>query len=83
MGGGGGGFYITNGLKFKDSSPNNLFHKKIFKSAIIEVQFGKTPVIISSMYRPPITLPDLTPNEQFDIFTNCLAELLTFCNNIN
>ena len=36
------GFYIKNGLKFKDISPNHLFREKIFKSAIIEVQFGKT-----------------------------------------
>ena len=47
--GGGVGFYIKNGLKFKDISPNHLFREKIFESAIIEVQFGKTPVVISSM----------------------------------
>ena len=81
--GGGVGFYIRNGIKYKDISTKNSFREKIFESATLEIQFGKTPIIISSMYRPPITLPNQTSSEQFDIFNNCLADLLTLCNTQN
>jgi len=81
--GGGVGFYVKNNLKYKIVNIPNMFQEKVFESLTIEVQINKKRFLLSSVYRPPNTLPNLTANEQFDIFNDRLLALLSFCNDQN
>jgi len=60
-----------------------MFQEKIFESLTIEVQINKNKYLLSSVYRPPNTLPNITAAEQFDVFTDKPSALLGFCNNQN
>jgi hypothetical protein len=75
--GGGVGFFIKNGLKFKNLPIISTFVDRIFESLFIELSLpDKSRVIIGNIYRPGTQHPVHNSSVQFDIFVESLSNIL-------
>ena len=75
--GGGVGFYVKEGIKFRVVENLSIFNEKVFESICIQVESSnnkKTNFI--SLYRPPGNHPVLTPSQQMESFLESFEELL-------
>ena len=76
--GGGVGFYVREGIKFKIIDELSPFHEKVFESLTIEVELeGDKKTLFTSLYRPPGNNSVLTPNEQINSFFEYYEQLLS------
>jgi hypothetical protein len=73
--GGGVGIYISNLLHFSVLEAQSIFADRIFESLFVQI---KTPsgkkIVVGSLYRPG-SLPNLTPQAQFDQFLEIYANI--------
>ena len=81
--GGGVGFYVRKGLKFRILEELSIFNERTFESLCIEVEFenGKK-VLLTSLYRPPSSTL-LTNAQQFEVFMECFENLLSLLTRTN
>jgi exonuclease III len=82
MRGGGVGFFVREGLNFKERTNLDFHTEKIFENLVLEVSFPNKTIIISNIYRsptPPRGIPIARHMENFlstlDAHLSLLSEL--------
>ncbi len=81
--GGGVGIYVKNGLSSKIINVQDSFYDKIFESVTVEISEGKQKVILSSIYRSPSPVKNLSHAEQSNQFLTKLDAFLSELNSHN
>jgi exonuclease III len=75
--GGGLGFYVRNGLRFKILEELSPFEDKIFESLTIKLTYpSNKSVLLTCGYRSNGTIPNVTPAQQQNSFIAIFEELL-------
>ncbi len=80
--GGGVGIYVKDGISSKQIDIDNSFHERIFESITIELSSGNNKSYISSIYRSPTAIKNMSSTEQFDSFISKLDNHLATLNNM-
>ena len=73
--GGGVGFYIKQGIKFRIIEELTLFEDKIIETMFIEIQDGNSKTVLGSIYRSNTRHPLFTADEQTERFTELLMNI--------
>ena len=60
--GGGVGFYVKKGIKYKILKNISLFEDKLFESLSIQIEYNTKKFILSSIYRPNSPIQGMTVN---------------------
>ncbi len=81
MRGGGVGFYVKNGINFKIIDTLSPFEQKIFESLTIQISYNNKSILLTSAYRSNGALPNMTTNQQLEVFQAMFGELLHNLNN--
>jgi exonuclease III len=81
MRGGGVGFYVKNGINFKIIDTLSPFEQKIFESLTIQISYNDKSILLTSAYRSNGALPNMTTNQQLEVFQAMFGELLHNLNN--
>ena len=79
--GGGVGFYVKKGIKFKILKNISYFEDKLFESLSIQIEYNTKKFILSSVYRPNSPIQGMTANEQLTSFIDKFSDLQTQINN--
>ena len=79
--GGGVGFYVKKGIKFKILKNISNFEDKLFESLSIQIEYNTKKFILSSVYRPNSPIQGMTANEQLTSFIDKFSDLQTQINN--
>ena len=79
--GGGVGFYVKKGIKYKILKNISFFEDKLFESLSIQIEYNTKKFILSSIYRPNSPIQGMTVNEQLTSFIDKFSDLQTQINN--
>ena len=74
--GGGVGFYVKKGYKFKMLKDLSTFTENIFESLTIQIEINpKKRVLVSNIYRPNTSIPGIPSHSQLDEFLELSSNL--------
>jgi len=73
--GGGVGIYVNINLSFEIHEMQSIFMDRVFESIFVKIKISKTKnIVVGSLYRPG-SLPNHTPQAQFDQFLEIYANV--------